>query len=57
MNIDEVIDALSKIRAEHGNLPVVVYDGPDPSDLERIPANRRPLIDILILFYTLYRNE
>lgn len=36
MNIDELILKLSRIRAERGNLTVLVYDGGDPSDLEPV---------------------
>lgn len=36
MNIDELICTLLAIRRERGNLPVIVYDGNDPCDLEAI---------------------
>lgn len=33
MKLDEVIAELTRIRQEHGNLPVITHDGMDPSDL------------------------
>lgn len=36
MTLNKIIERLIEIRDKHGELPVVVYDGCDPSDLETV---------------------